>query len=102
MGHPQPYGQFIEQLRLEAPPLAHIDRIDHEFCPADGFSTFEIVSSQPVPGAFQPISPMSVSAQNAWQRPWTLLPGATVTHLPIAPIAVLVSQSSMTFLMTGR
>jgi hydrogenase maturation protein HypF len=49
-------GQFIEQLRLEAPPLAHIDRIEHEFCPADGFSTFEIVSSQPVPGAFQPIS----------------------------------------------
>jgi hydrogenase maturation protein HypF len=55
-GTPAALRHFIEQLPLEAPPLALIDRIDHEFCPPDGFSSFEIRSSQPVPGAFQPIS----------------------------------------------
>jgi hydrogenase maturation protein HypF len=56
-GPPIVLQKFIEQLRQEAPPLAHIDQLEHEYCPPDGFSTFEIISSQSVPGAFQPISP---------------------------------------------
>lgn len=56
-GSPDALQSFIEQLRLEAPPLAHIDQIEYEFCPPDGYSNFEIIPSQSVLDAFQPISP---------------------------------------------
>jgi hydrogenase maturation protein HypF len=49
--------QFIQSLRTEAPPLAHIDQIDVVSGPPNGFSSFEIIHSEPIPGAFQPISP---------------------------------------------
>jgi len=48
---------FIKELRLEAPPLARIDHLEYELTPFNGFTDFEIVPSEPVPGAFQPISP---------------------------------------------
>jgi hydrogenase maturation protein HypF len=48
---------FVEALRSEAPPLAVIDELTYEPLPANGFTSFEIVHSQPVEGAFQPISP---------------------------------------------
>jgi hydrogenase maturation protein HypF len=56
-GAPNALSAFIEQLRSEAPPLARIDRLDYEYCLPNGFSDFEIIVSQPIPGAFQPISP---------------------------------------------
>ena len=56
-GVPSSLQNFIERLETEAPPLARIDRLEYEYCPPDGFLSFEIFSSQPVAGAFQPISP---------------------------------------------
>jgi len=50
-------ASFVDGLRLEAPPLAQIDSIQVEAIPLNGFAEFEIVSSQPVEAAFQPISP---------------------------------------------
>jgi hydrogenase maturation protein HypF len=56
-GTPSAIEKFVEALRLEAPPLAHIDHLESEACAPDGFTKFEIISSQPIAGAFQPISP---------------------------------------------
>ena len=50
-------NRFIESLRLEAPPLARIDELEHTNCQTGGFSKFEIISSEALAGAFQPISP---------------------------------------------
>jgi hydrogenase maturation protein HypF len=60
-GPPEALRSFIESLNHEAPPLARIDDVSVEDREPDGFTTFEIVHSEAVPGAFQPISPdMSV------------------------------------------
>jgi hydrogenase maturation protein HypF len=48
---------FLAALRSELPPLARIDTLDVSFGPARGFAGFEIVHSEAVAGAFQPISP---------------------------------------------
>ncbi len=48
---------FVSAIENEAPPLAHIDNLQVEYCAPGGFSSFEITHSQPVPDAFQPISP---------------------------------------------
>jgi hydrogenase maturation protein HypF len=48
---------FVEMLREKAPPLARIDEILVEERTPDGFSEFEIIHSEPIEGAFQPISP---------------------------------------------
>lgn len=48
---------FTEALERDAPPLARIDGVEVAEQTANGFTTFEIVDSQPVDGAFQPISP---------------------------------------------
>ena len=48
---------FIKALRDEAPPLSRIDELTASFLPANGFASFEIVHSEAVEGAFQPISP---------------------------------------------
>ncbi len=49
--------EFIGALRQEAPPLARIDELAASFQAANGFHSFEIVHSEAVAGAFQPISP---------------------------------------------
>jgi hydrogenase maturation protein HypF len=49
--------RFIQALEQDAPPLALIDSLEAAFVPPNGFSSFEIVHSEPIPGAFQPISP---------------------------------------------
>jgi hydrogenase maturation protein HypF len=49
--------RFIQALRDETPPLARIDEFRVIQKPPNGFSTFEIVHSQAIPEAFQPISP---------------------------------------------
>ncbi len=48
---------FVHLLRSEAPPLAVIDELTFVPQPIHNFTRFEISPSQPVEGAFQPISP---------------------------------------------
>jgi hydrogenase maturation protein HypF len=48
---------FLQQLRDEAPPLSRIDEFSASFQAANGFRSLEILHSEAVEGAFQPISP---------------------------------------------
>jgi len=48
---------FIHALKTELPPLARVDTIDVSFGTPGLFTAFEIVHSEAVEGAFQPISP---------------------------------------------
>jgi hydrogenase maturation protein HypF len=48
---------FLRQLHDGAPPLSRIDNLSASFQPASGFRTLEILHSEAVEGAFQPISP---------------------------------------------
>ena len=50
-------NDFIAALKREAPPLSQIDSLEAVARPANGFTTFEIIHSEPIEGAFQPISP---------------------------------------------
>ncbi len=48
---------FIKALKDEAPPLSRIDEFSVVFTDSTGFTKFEIQQSEPIPEAFQPISP---------------------------------------------
>jgi hydrogenase maturation protein HypF len=48
---------FVKALRDEAPPLSRIDDLSASFQAPNGFRSFEILHSEAVEGAFQPISP---------------------------------------------
>ncbi len=48
---------FVRALRDEAPPLSHIDELTASFGAGNGFRSFEIVHSESIDSAFQPISP---------------------------------------------
>ena len=48
---------FVQAISAEAPPLAQIDGVTAVAIPANGYTTFEIVHSEAISGAFQPISP---------------------------------------------
>jgi hydrogenase maturation protein HypF len=48
---------FTQALQDEAPPLARIDEIIVDRTAPNGFTEFQIIHSQPLEGAFQPISP---------------------------------------------
>ena len=48
---------FVKLLKDEAPPLSRIDDLTASFGPSNGFRSFDIVHSEAVEGAFQPISP---------------------------------------------
>jgi len=56
-GSPKALKNFIDSLKKEAPPLARINQIVCEQRSANGFTTFEIFHSEPIPDAFQPIAP---------------------------------------------
>jgi hydrogenase maturation protein HypF len=56
-GESQSLDQFQSKLITQAPPLAHIEKVEAQELPPDGFTHFEIRASQVEPGAFQPISP---------------------------------------------
>jgi len=56
-GDPHQLQDFITALRGEKPPLAKIDNLSVEEIPANSFQKFEIVHSEAIPEAFQPISP---------------------------------------------
>lgn len=48
---------FVKALRDGAPPLSHIDDLTASFQAASGFRSFDIVHSEAIDSAFQPISP---------------------------------------------
>ncbi|HTX93109.1 MAG TPA: carbamoyltransferase HypF [Anaerolineales bacterium] len=48
---------FAAAIRSELPPLARIDSFEQLSIPARGWDGFEIIASEAVEGAFQPISP---------------------------------------------
>jgi len=56
-GSPKALKEFIDSLNKEVPPLARINQIVCEQRSANGFTTFAIIHSEPIPDAFQPISP---------------------------------------------
>ncbi len=56
-GSPVAVTAFVDALRRQAPPLARIDTVSVERRPCNGFSSFEIVQSESIADAFQPISP---------------------------------------------
>ena len=56
-GRPENLAIFIQALKTDAPPLARVDQVSTVLGKPNGFTTFEIVHSEPVPQAFQPISP---------------------------------------------
>ncbi len=56
-GSPEALESFLSLLRSEAPPLSHIDSLTGEPLAAQGFSSFEILHSEAISSAFQPISP---------------------------------------------
>ncbi len=56
-GKPEALQAFLNALHEEAPALAWLEEFMTSFGPATGFTSFEIISSEPVEGAFQPISP---------------------------------------------
>ena len=56
-GTPEALDIFVHALREEAPPLARIDEFHVQDRAPNGFSDFEIIHSEAIPDAFQPISP---------------------------------------------
>jgi hydrogenase maturation protein HypF len=48
---------FIDSIHSETPPLARIDSLDVNFGSVEGYHDFQIIHSESVVGAFQPISP---------------------------------------------
>ncbi|MGD2047922.1 MAG: Sua5/YciO/YrdC/YwlC family protein, partial [Chloroflexota bacterium] len=55
-GRPDALSAFTLALQQETPPLAQIDEFQVFDRPPDGFKQFEIVESEPISGAFQPVS----------------------------------------------
>ncbi len=56
-GEQEILGAFVKALRAEAPPLSRIDELTATFGPSNGFRSFDIIHSESVEGAFQPIPP---------------------------------------------
>ena len=56
-GTAEAIDSFLRSLKSELPPLARIDSIEATYEDPRGFSSFEIVTSETLEGAFQPISP---------------------------------------------
>jgi hydrogenase maturation protein HypF len=55
-GSPFALETFLQALRSEAPPLASIDEVTYQERQPNGYTGFEIVHSEDLPGAFQPVS----------------------------------------------
>lgn len=56
-GRPSQIDLFLNSLNSNPPPLARIDNIDIQIINTDHHDSFEILTSQPRPGDFIPISP---------------------------------------------
>ncbi|MGV8027179.1 MAG: carbamoyltransferase HypF [Anaerolineaceae bacterium] len=48
---------FLQQISSSPPPLAHIDSITSSVIPPNGYTTFQIIESESIPGEFVPIAP---------------------------------------------
>ncbi len=48
---------FLAAIQKQAPPLSRIDELRSESCSPNGRSIFEIIESEPQPGAYLPVSP---------------------------------------------
>ncbi|MFN2114047.1 MAG: carbamoyltransferase HypF, partial [Anaerolineales bacterium] len=48
---------FLSSIPNQAPPLSRIESIAHQQTKSEGYASFEILHSQVIEGAFQPISP---------------------------------------------
>jgi hydrogenase maturation protein HypF len=62
-GETEAIEQFKEQLKTEAPPLAHIENITIEYHPPRDYDSFEIRQSQAQEGKYQLISPDVATCQ---------------------------------------
>jgi hydrogenase maturation protein HypF len=56
-GSPEALAAFVHALREEAPPLARIDEFEVQERAPNGFPQFEIMHSEAIAEAFQPVSP---------------------------------------------
>ena len=56
-GPPSALERFAHSLLARSPPLAHIDRLEVESIPANGFTSFEILGSDRSQEGVQPVSP---------------------------------------------
>jgi hydrogenase maturation protein HypF len=56
-GEKDALDSFVKLLRDEAPTLSRIDELTASFIPANGFRSFDILHSESIDSAFQPISP---------------------------------------------
>jgi hydrogenase maturation protein HypF len=56
-GSEQALARFVSALVEDAPPLARIDDIQVEECAPNAHSSFEIMASETIPEAYQPVSP---------------------------------------------
>jgi hydrogenase maturation protein HypF len=56
-GEQDALNAFVKSLRDEAPPLSRIDELTASLRTANGFASFDIIHSETIPSAFQPISP---------------------------------------------
>lgn len=56
-GEKDALDSFLQKLQDDAPPLSRIDDFTASFGPGNGFTQFDIIHSENVDGAFQPISP---------------------------------------------
>ncbi len=59
---------FVAALTEQAPPLARIDDVQVEHHLPDGHSEFEIIASESLPEAFQPVSPDVSTCQDCMQE----------------------------------
>lgn len=55
-GEQRALDDFLCRLRTEVPPLAHLDEVTAAPCAPAGYQTFEILKSEGIADAFQPIS----------------------------------------------
>jgi len=93
---------FVKALRDEAPQLSHIDELTASFRAANGFRSFEIIHSESVEGAFQPISPDVPFVTIACVNSSTRMTGVIAIRSLIAPIAGRVLRLLKTFRMIGQ
>lgn len=56
-GSPREVNTFLKSLQMSAPPLAKIDHLESQPCIPNGYQSFNIITSQPKPGEYIPISP---------------------------------------------
>jgi acylphosphatase len=99
---------FVSALQNEAPPLSCIDELTASFGPTHGFRSFDILHSEVIASAFQPISPdmaicddclrelvsplFRIFPMIAPKRPWLPSPCARTANVntPTPPIDVFI------------